>query len=148
MTDGKPPIFSNVIDFLNHWIGDGQLQSFSSRESFRQSARYLMQILQPVETTDAHEVRLLLRAHKQLKRYSEIDPVAIEIEQYVAALPKSPEEPAGKPIHDEQCANCGSPWSRHLTNKLICPDAAIPDAHKFRQAIPENGSPVISEDKP
>jgi hypothetical protein len=49
---------------------------------------------------------------------------------------RRPEEPAGKPIHDEECANCGAPWSRHLTDKLICPDAAIHDAYKFRQATP------------
>lgn len=43
-----------------------------------------------------------------------------------------PEDPAGERIHDTTCANCGAAWSVHLTNRLICPDAAIPDVYKFK----------------
>ena len=52
---------------------------------------------------------------------------------------------------DTQCANCGQGWSAHLTNKLICPDAAIADVYRFRDpAMPqvetvERRRPTIEE---
>ena len=38
------------------------------------------------ETSDGPEIRLLLRAYKQLKRYNDI-PMVAEIEAYIAGLP-------------------------------------------------------------
>lgn len=52
---------------------------------------------------------------------------------------RSPEETSGESLHDEECANCGAGWSKHLTNKLICPDAAIADVYRFRQELTQNG---------
>lgn len=49
-----------------------------------------------------------------------------------------PSETTEKPLHDEECENCGAPWSKHLTNKLICSDAAILNVYRFRQ----KGSPL------
>jgi len=51
-------------------------------------------------------------------------------------------EPKGDVLHDEECDNCGAPWSKHLTNKLICPDAAIAEVYRFRQ----KGQPVETKD--
>lgn len=39
--------------------------------------------------------------------------------------------------YDEECMNCGLGWSKHLTDKLICPDAAIADVYRFRQETEE-----------
>lgn len=53
------------------------------------------------------------------------------------ATPRSTAETTvGRALHDEECANCGEGWSKHLTNRLICPDAAIPDGYRFAQAPP------------
>lgn len=41
----------------------------------------------------------------------------------------------GKSLHDEECENCGEPWSKHLTNKLICPDAGTYDVYFSNSAV-------------
>lgn len=60
------------------------------------------------------------------------------LSQQPPQLKPKPVETTGKRSHDEKCDNCGAPWSVHLTNKLICPDAAIQDAYRFRAAQPRD----------
>jgi hypothetical protein len=44
---------------------------------------------------------------------------------------RTPEHPETTVQPDEKCGNCGDDYSKHLGERLICPDAAMPDIYRW-----------------
>jgi hypothetical protein len=108
----------------------------------RHAPRYLREAAEALEQMRPHEttddaLSLMYECRDALALYSQHEELYRKIWRWCQERQQkgSPEEPAGKLEHDEECENCGEGWSKHLTNKLICPDAAIQDVYRFRQKL-------------